>query len=106
MTHSTVFVGNDWRLKVTRLTNASGSLVASAAVTLESLVDRQGTAVAGLPVPAAFTPSPTSPGDYELQISRTVSLIADRRYYATVRAEFASVRGEWRETIICERRVG
>lgn len=104
MTASVIYEGNDSRIVLRNVKDRTGALVTGATVTLEAFTDRAGNAVSGLTLPATL--SNLSANTYALTVSRSIGVAPGKRYYATVRAEYSGLRGEWRETIVCQRREG
>ena len=100
MTSSVIYVGNDSRIVLKGLKDRAGALISAATVTLVNFVDRFNKTVNGITLPGQL--NNTSGGDYELLVPRTIAVQAGKQYYATVRAEFSGLRGEWRETIDCK----
>lgn len=102
-TSSFIYVNNDSLIVLKRLTDRNGVPVTTATVTLESLVDNDGNAVDGVMVPGTL--NHTSDGNYELLVARTAGVVAGQTYYATVRALYSGLQGEWTETVIAKRRI-
>lgn len=104
MTASVIYEGNDSRIVLRNLKDRTGAPVTAATVTLESFTDRAGNAISGITLPATLVH--LSAATYALQVSRSIGVAPGKRYYAKVRAEYSGLRGEWRETITCQRREG
>jgi len=106
MSHSTIYIGNTHVVRLDKLRDELGFYINDAAVTLESLVDKQdNSAVSGLSVPVTMPYVSASDGRYELVLSHGVGIVAEHWYLADLLAVTTSgQRGRWTEQVFATAR--
>lgn len=100
--YSTIFLDNDSLLVLSGLRDRAGNLIIDATVTLESLLDKRGHDVDGLTTPVGLNAD--GEGNYELLLPKELAFVAERFYYANVKAVASGLTGEWAETLMAQRR--
>lgn len=98
--HSPLYINNSMLAVVEGLRDNHGTLIEDGTVVVTDLVTKSGVQVGGIILP--LTMDHVGEGRYEAVIPPLS--VPQGLYYATIRATYNGMQGEWTETLVAQRR--